>query len=70
MSPPYRLLLLELLISLMVSCWMNVSTVSVRAQTTLTRIGLATARGKTVTVGDNAVGRVRITDAGRQGLAD
>jgi hypothetical protein len=49
---------------------MNVSTVSVRAQTTLTRIGLATARGKTVTVGDNAVGRVRITDAGRQGLAD
>jgi hypothetical protein len=36
----------------------------------LVRAGLATARGKTVKVGDNtiAVGRVRITDAGRWAL--
>jgi hypothetical protein len=36
----------------------------------LSGAGLATARGKTVKVGDNAiaVGRVRITDAGRMAL--
>ena len=36
----------------------------------LSRAGLATARGKTVKVGDNAIaaGRVRITAAGRTAL--
>jgi hypothetical protein len=38
----------------------------------LVRAGLATARGKTVKAGDNAiaVGRVRITAAGRRALED
>ena len=43
-----------------------------RMMASLSSAGLATARGKTVKVGDNAiaVGRVRITDAGRRAVAD